>query len=129
MQITWSLNFAFLVYKSEIGVVSNSMPGMQIISEHITLPYTNAIDILLNDQVPNGCECGEFNLQENQNLAVTSKHTVATGQESAVRTPLTMTAYWIAQQMPQPGNCQITTSSEAGHPLDLLTMIICVDIN
>lgn len=44
------------------------MPGMQIISVHITLPstYINVIDILLNDQMPSGCECEELNLQENQ---------------------------------------------------------------
>lgn len=44
------------------------MTGMQIISVHRTLPATdtNVTDLLLNDQVPTGCECAEFNLQENQ---------------------------------------------------------------
>lgn len=41
--------------------------------------YINAVDILLNDQVPTGCECKELNLQETQNLPVMSKCSVAIG--------------------------------------------------
>lgn len=50
-------------------MVTDPMPGVQILPIHRTLPsiHINVINILLNDQVhANWVEFGEFNLQENQ---------------------------------------------------------------
>lgn len=63
MQVTRSLNPAFKSTNlSATGTVSNLMPGMQIVSIHIILPstYINAVDILLNGQVPTGVNVGSL---------------------------------------------------------------------